>query len=104
MLNRVTQGWIASFSVGNLLEVSRWLARKVRKNWQAEGPAAIRHNAHSGRTNNWIGSAMREFTVKIAHETSIHFGLKSAAYMLAKDQGLEVLRETLRKCPLMQSV
>ncbi len=84
-------------AAASVLGLSRRQVHRMLKDFQTEGPAAIRHKARGRRSNNWNEPAVREFAVRLVGENYIHFGPTIAAETLAEDHDFEVLRETLRK-------
>jgi hypothetical protein len=70
---------------------------RLLKDFQNDGPAAIRHKARGRRSNNRIDPAVCEFAVTLVCENYIDFGPTFAAEKLVEDHGLKVTRETLRK-------
>jgi hypothetical protein len=63
VLSQVTQGRMTAVTAANLLELSRRQVHRLLKDFQTDGPAAIRHKARGRRSNNWIDPAVREFAV-----------------------------------------
>ena len=97
VLSQVTQGRMTAVTAANVLGLSRRQVHRLLKDFQAEGPAAIRHKARGRRSNNRIDPAVREFAVTLVRENYIDFGPTFAAEKLAEDHDLKVSRETLRK-------
>jgi transposase len=97
VLSQVSQGAMTAMTAANVLGLSRRQVHRLLKDFQSEGPAAIRHKARGRRSNNRIDPAVREFAVTLVRENYIDFGPTFAAEKLAEDHGLKVSRETLRK-------
>lgn len=97
VLSQVTQGAMTAMTAANVLGLSRRQVHRLLKDFQAEGPGAIRHKARGRRSNNRIDPAVRAFAVTLVRENYIDFGPTFAAEKLAEDHGLKVSRETLRK-------
>lgn len=97
VLSQVTQGRMTAVTAANVLGLSRRQVHRLLKDFQTEGPAAIRHKARGRRSNNQIDPAVREFAVTLVRENYIDFGPTLAAEKLAEDHELKVSRETLRK-------
>ena len=97
VLSQVIQGRMTAVTAANVLGLSRRQVHRLLKDFQTDGPAAIRHKARGRRSNNRIDPAVREFAVTLVRETYIDFGPTFAAEKLAEDHGLKVSRETLRK-------
>jgi len=70
---------------------------RLLKDFQTDGPSAIRHKARGRRSNNRIDPAVRAFAVTLVRENYIDFGPIFAAEKLSEDHDLKVSRETLRK-------
>jgi response regulator of citrate/malate metabolism len=96
VLSQVTQGRMTAVTAANVLGLSRRQVHRLLKDFQTDGPAAIRHKARGRRSNNRIDPAVSEFAVTLVRETYIDFGPTFAAEKLAEDHGLKVSRETLR--------
>jgi hypothetical protein len=88
---------MTAVTAANVLGLSRRQVHRLLKNFQTEGPAAIRHKARGCKSNNRIDPAVREFAVTLVRENYINFGPTFAAEKLAEDHELKVSRETLRK-------
>jgi transposase len=97
VLSQVTQGRMTAVTAANVLGLSRRQVHRLLRDFQTDGPAAIRHKARGRRSNNRIDPAVRGFAVTLVRETYIDFGPTFAAEKLAEDHGLKVSRETLRK-------
>jgi transposase len=97
VLSQVTQGRMTAVTAANVLGLSRRQVHRLLKDFQTDGPAAIRHKARGRRSNNRIDPAVSEFAVTLVRENYIDFGPTFAAEKLAEDHGLKVSRETLRK-------
>jgi len=93
VLSQVRQGAMAAVTAANVLGLSRRRVHRLLKDFQTDGPAAIRHKARGRRSNNRIDPAVREYAVTLVRENYIDFGPKCAA----EDHHLKVSRETLRK-------
>ena len=97
VLSQVTQGRMTIVTAANVLGLSRRQVHRLLKDFQTDGPAAIRHKARGRRSNNRIDPAVREFAVTLVRENYLDFGPTFAAEKLSEDHGLKVSRETLRK-------
>lgn len=97
VLSQVTRGVMTAVTAANVLGLSRRQVHRLLKDFQSEGPSAVRHKARGRRSNNRIDPAMREFAVLLVREQYLDFGPTFAAEKLAEDHGLKVSRETLRK-------
>ena len=97
VLSQVTQSRMTVMTAANVLGLSRRQVHRLLKDFQTEGPAAIRHKARGRRSNNRIDPAIRAFAVTLVRENYIDFGPTFAAEKLAEDHDLKVSRETLRK-------
>jgi hypothetical protein len=84
-LSQVTQGRMTAVTAANVLGLSRRQVHRLLKDFQIEGPAAIRHKARGRRSNNRIDPAVREFAVTLVRENYIDFGPTFAAEKLAED-------------------
>ncbi|MCW1949785.1 MAG: ISNCY family transposase [Octadecabacter sp.] len=97
VLSQVTRGAMSAVTAAAVLGLSRRQVHRLLKDFQADGPAAIRHKARGRKSNNRIDPAVREFAVTLVRENYIDFGPTFAAEKLAEDHDLKVSRETLRK-------
>ena len=97
VLSQVTRGAMTAVTAANVLGLSRRQVQRLLKDFQTDGPAAIRHKARGRRSNNRIDPAIRAFAVTLVRENYIDFGPTFAAEKLAEDHDLKVSRETLRK-------
>lgn len=97
VLSQVSRGRMTATSAATVLGLSRRQVHRLLKQFQSDGPAAIRHKARGRSSNNRIDPAVREFAVTLVRERYVDFGPTFAAEKLAEDHGLKVLRETLRK-------
>ncbi len=98
VLSQVSQGAMTAVTAANVLGLSRRQVHRLLKDFQTDGPAAIRRKARGHKSNNRIDPAVREFAVTLVRENYIDFGPTFAAEKLAEDHDLKVSRETLRKC------
>jgi predicted ArsR family transcriptional regulator len=68
VLSQVTQGRMTAVTAANVLGLSRRHVHRLLKDFQTDGPAAIRHKARGRRSNNWIDPAVSEFAVTLVRE------------------------------------
>lgn len=85
VLSQVTQGATTAVTAAYVLELSRRQVHRLLKDFQTEGPAAIRHKARGCRSNNRIDPAVREFAVTLVRENYIDFSPTFAAEKLEED-------------------
>ena len=97
VLSQVTRGALTAVTAANVLGLSRRQVQRLLKDFQSDGPAAIRHKTRGRRSNNRIDPAIRAFAVTLVRENYVDFGPTFAAEKLAEDHDLKVSRETLRK-------
>lgn len=97
VLSEVTRGVMSAVTAAGILGLSRRQVHRLLRDFQTDGPAAIRHKARGRRSNNRIDPAVRDFAVTLVRENYIDFGPTFAAEKLAEHHGLKVSRETLRK-------
>lgn len=97
VLSQVTQGAMTAVTAANVLGLSLGQVHRLLKEFQTEGPAAIRHKARGRRSNNRIDPAVRDFALALVKDNYADFGPTFAAEKLAEDHGLKVSREPLRK-------
>jgi hypothetical protein len=90
VLSQVTRSAMTSVTAASVLGLSRRQVHRLLKDFQAEGPGAIRHKARGRRSNNRIDPAVREFAVLLVRENYIDFGPTFAAEKLAEDHDLKV--------------
>ena len=79
VLSQVTRGQMTAVTAANMLGLSRRQVHRLLKDFQTDGPAAIRHKARGRRSNNRIDPAVREFVVTLVRENNIDFGPTFAA-------------------------
>ena len=79
VLSQVTQGRMTAVTAANVLGLSRRQVHRLLRDFQTDGPAAIRHKARGRRSNNRIDPAVREFVVTLVRENNIDFGPTFAA-------------------------
>ncbi|WP_286906564.1 ISNCY family transposase [Roseovarius sp.] len=97
VLSQVTRSAMTVVTAASVLGLSRRQVHRLLKDFQSEGPGAVRHKARGRRSNNRIDPAVREFALILVRENYLDFGPTLAAEKLADDHGLQVSRETLRK-------
>jgi DNA-binding IclR family transcriptional regulator len=68
VLSQVTQGRMTAVTAANVLGLSRRHVHRLLKDFQTDGPAAIRHKARGRRSNNRIDPAVSEFAVTLVRE------------------------------------
>jgi transposase len=79
VLSQVTRGRMTAVTAANVLGLSRRQVHRLLKDFQTDGPAAIRHKARGRRSNNRIDPAVREFALTLVRENNIDFGPTFAA-------------------------
>ena len=75
VLSQVTRGRMTAVTAANVLGLSRRQAHRLLKDFQTDGPAAIRHKARGRRSNNRIDPAVREFAVTLVRENYIDLAM-----------------------------
>ncbi|SEM41108.1 Winged helix-turn helix, partial [Loktanella fryxellensis] len=68
VLSQVTRGTMTAVTAANVLGLGRRQVHRLLKNFQSEGPGAIRHKARGRRSNNRIDPAIRDFAVLLVRE------------------------------------
>ena len=75
VLIQVARGRMTAVTAANVLGLSRRQAHRLLKDFQTDGPAAIRHKARGRRSNNRIDPAVREFAVTLVRENNIDLAM-----------------------------
>ena len=96
-LSKVIERRMTSVAAANLLGVSVRQVQRLLKTFQADGAAALRHNARGRRSNNRIVDGVRDFVLELIREHYIDFGPTLAREKLIERHQLAVSKETLRK-------
>lgn len=97
VFSQVPQGRMTATTAANVLGFGCRQGHRLLKTFQADGPAAIRHNARGRASNNRIDPAVRNYAVTLVRQNNINFGPTFAAEKLGEDHGLAVSHETMRK-------
>jgi transposase len=78
VLSQVTQGRMTAVTAANVLGLSRRQVHRLLKDFQTEGPAAIRHKARGRKSNNLIDPAVREFAGKRPAPTPLNYNSRAS--------------------------
>ncbi len=79
-----------------MLSVTPRHVRRLLRQLQAGGGAALAHKARGRPSNNRIAAGVRDYALALVRERYADFGPTLAAEVLAQRHGLTVSRETLR--------
>jgi transposase len=97
ILHRVTQGSMTVPEAAKLLALSRRQVQRLLRSFRTDGPVALQHKARGQPSNNRTEPTVRIFATQLLEEKYAGFGPTLAAEKLAKEHGLKISRETLRK-------